>query len=134
MKVQFAEQNRSCILQPPGDFRVRIGNAILEQLARSGRSNACRVDVVLQGNRHSVKRAAPPAALDLRLGLACRLNGLLPRYRDERIEGGIVFFDSPQAGLRQVDWRDRFGAQQIRRLLESQAGQIPGLSESGLYS
>ena len=70
MQVQFAEKDRAGILQASGNFGVGFRNSILEELAGARRSNACGIDVVFQGDGHSVQRPAPSASLYFRFGFA----------------------------------------------------------------
>src|SRR3989442_14696537 len=58
MHVGFAKQDSACAFELCDHHGVFFGNEFAQDFRTSRRSNACRIDIVLQRNGNAVERAA----------------------------------------------------------------------------
>jgi hypothetical protein len=112
VEVQLAEDDRTGSLQARDRVGVFVGNPVLEEGARTGGSNAGRVDVVLERDGNAV-HGAPPSAPSFRIELPSPLERLLPGNRDERVQRRIVRVDARQARLGQLHRRHLAAANEV---------------------
>src|SRR5215510_4488631 len=66
------------------------------------RADPCRVDIVFEGDRNSMQRAAQSAGALLRIQVARLGQRLLAHHGDESVESGIVDFDFGETGFREL--------------------------------
>src|SRR5262245_53765399 len=130
MHIGLAQEHGACRFQSTHDLGVFRWNAIFVHSTRCGSPHPDRVEEILQRDRNSVKRPAPPALLNRGFGLSCTGQRGFRGHSDERIQRWVQPFDSGKAGLRQLHWRQPFPSELICRLFEAQgrdvtAGALP---------
>src|SRR5207247_8573898 len=102
VEVRFADEDRTRAGEPPRDFGILGRHAIVEYGACSRRADARGVDIVLEGNRDPVQRAAELAGTllgieQLRLGQRA-----VAGDGDERVDFWIVDVDAREAGAYKI--------------------------------
>jgi len=106
VQVRLPDQDRSGFLQPSRNLGIFERNAIVEHRASRRGAHARRVDIVFEGDRNAMQRAAQSACALLRIKIARLGQRLLPHHGDEGVEFGIEGFDSGETGFRELGGGD----------------------------
>ena len=89
--VELAQQHRPRILELGHHRGVLVRDVFVEYGGAAGGADACGVELVLHRQRQPVEWATVVACGNLRLSLPGRLQCLLPRYGDVRVQPAIDF-------------------------------------------
>jgi hypothetical protein len=102
MQILFAEQDSPRGFQPAHNLRILNRHAIGEYRARCRRPAAGCIDIVLQSDWDTVKRATPSALPDFELRLAGLRERLLGSHGDQGVYQRVQTFDSIEACPREI--------------------------------